>query len=254
MRNPLSSIAVLAVAALLWAAPGCTAVKPTVVAAGPSKTVTQELKITVTSATDSKVMVASPTPERVIRTMQVPNDDPAWPMNVMQVGDTVHYTLWAGIDTMDPLNFWKAVIVAKYKGIRKIHVYINSGGGSAFAGLGFADNILTAIADGFTVTTEANGIVASAAVPIFAVGQHRTSTRGTMFMIHEGKMFKMFAEESRNDLSSQKKMMDMIEDRYNLLLKDHSKLSLEQIANMCAVTTWFTAEEALKFGLVDELK
>jgi ATP-dependent protease ClpP protease subunit len=250
MRNPFPSLIVLTVAAFLWLTTGCATVKPTVFSAVPSKPVAQEIKITVQS--DDKVSVSDA--NRVIRTMEVPNDEPAWPTNVMQVGDTVHYTLWAGIDTMDPLNFWKTVLVAKYKGLCKIHVYINSGGGSAFAGLGFADNILAAIADGFTVTTEANGIVASAAVPIFAVGQYRTSTRGTMFMIHEGKMFKMFAEESRNDLQSQKKMMDMIEDRYNLLLKDHSKLSLDQIAQMCAATTWFTAEEAQKFGLVDEVK
>jgi len=211
-----------------------------------------EVKIIVQSATDAKVEVSDK--DKITRTMEVPNDEPAWPNNVMLIGDTVHYTLWAYIDVSDPLHFWKTVNIARHRGIKKIHLYINSGGGSAFAGLGFADNILTAIADGFTVTTEANGIVASAAVPIFAVGQKRAATKGTMFMLHEGKLFKFFSEESRNDLASQKRMMDLLEDRYNQILKDHSKLTLEQIQAKCAATTWFTAEEALEWGLVDLLR
>lgn len=213
----------------------------------------QEVKITVQSATDAKVSVDKPE-GKINRTMEVPNEDPTWPNNVMLVGDTLHYTLWAYIDTSDPLTFYKTIIVAKHRNINKVHLYINSGGGSAFAGLGFADSMLKAISDGFTITTEANGLVASAAVPIFAVGQKRTATRGTMFMVHEGKLFKLFSEESRSDLQSQKKMMDLIEDQYNSIIANHSKLTIEDIKQKCAATTWFTAEEAQKWGLVDELK
>ena len=75
-------------------------------------------------------------------------------------------------------------------------------------------------------------------------------------MIHEGKLFKFIAEESRADLASQKQMMDLIEERYNRVLAENSrgKLTPKQLAEMCAVTTWFTAAQAQKFGLVDEVK
>lgn len=194
------------------------------------------------------------TAEKVSRTMQVPYEEPQWPAQASAIGDTVYYTLWGGINTVEALNVWKTVQVAQHRKLSKLYIYINSGGGNAFDGLAISDMLLRASAEGISVTTEASGIVASAAVPIFAVGQHRMASEGTVFMIHQGKLFKFVAEEGRDDLLAQQKMMELEESRYNRLLEKHSNLSLEQIEKMCAKTTWFTAAQAKEWKLVDEIK
>jgi len=226
---------------------GCVTVQP--VKQGPA----QEVVVKVVSADGKKVEVDKEV-NKITKTMQIPYDEPVLPGESTQIGDTVFYPIWSYIGTADPLNLKKTLEVMKYKKLKKMHIYINSGGGSAFAGLACADIILAARASGLTIMTEANGLVASAAVPIFVVGRPRVATPGTALMIHEGKLFKLFAEETKSDLNAQKKMMDMTDNRYNKILVDNSNLSLKEIENMISKTSWFTAEEAKSMGFVDDIK
>jgi len=226
---------------------GCVTVQP-VKQAPP-----QEVVVKVVTA-DGKKVDAGKEANKITKTMQIPYDEPVLPGESTQIGDTVFYPIWSYIGTADPLNLKKTLEIMKYKNLKKMHIYINSGGGSAFAGLACADIILAARASGLTIMTEANGLVASAAVPIFVVGRPRIATPGTALMIHEGKLFKLFAEETKSDLNAQKKMMDMTDNRYNKILVDNSKLSLEEIERMISKTSWFTAEEAKGMGFVDEIK
>lgn len=195
------------------------------------------------------------TKDDIIRkTMDIPYLEPEFDATAKQIGDTVYFPVWSFISGNDTLALWKTIQVAKHKKLSKLVIYINSGGGSAFDGLGVCDVILAAQRDGFHVTTEANGLVASAAVPIFAVGDTRISSPGTIFMIHEAALFKFFSEEKKGDLIAQTKMIELLEARYNELIAKRSKLSVAELQAKCKETTWFTASQALEWGLVDKIQ
>ena len=101
---------------------------------------------------------------------------------------------------------------------------------------------------------EASGLIASAAVPIFAVGDVRIASRGTMFMIHQAQLFKYISSEKQDDLIAQSKMLCLLEDRYKSLVASKSNLTVDELTLKMAKTTWFTAQEAFEWGLVDKLK
>ena len=222
------------------------------VTANVVKPVPQEIIIKVQNSTEAKVDVDEK--DTIHKTMVIPYKVPEFSGDAIQIGDMVFYSIWGGISSYEPLNFKKTLEVMKYKGIKKMRLFINSGGGSAFDGLAVADMMKKAIADGVEINTEASGLIASAAVPIFAVGQHRCATMGTMFMVHSAKLYKLFSAEGKADLKAQHKMMTLLEDRYNTVLESHSNLSKKDWADKAEKTTWFTASEALKWGLVDEVK
>ncbi len=187
------------------------------------------------------------------RSMEIKNTEGELSSNAFINGDTCYYTIWGTITKYEVANLWKDLVFMKGKGIKKIYIYLNSGGGSAFDGMAYADQ-LRKIQPKIDVTIQATGIIASAAVPIFAVGGHRIATRSTMFMLHQGKMFKMFAIEGIRELTAQKKMMEMLEQQYTQILVDATNLSFDVLTKMQEVETWFTVEEAKGFGLVDEIQ
>lgn len=193
-------------------------------------------------------------PNIVRKTMDIPYLEPEFDATAKQIGEVVYFPIWSHISGNDTLALWKTISVMKHKKLSKLYIYINSGGGSAFDGLGICDVILSAQQDGFEVTTEANGLVASAAVPIFVVGQKRIASPGTIFMIHEASLFKFISDEKKGDLIAQTKMIELLETRYNELIAKRSKLSVAELQAKCKETTWFTASQALEWGLVDEIK
>jgi len=212
----------------------------------------QEIRLTVNGADLDK----DKSDDIIHKSMQIPYDEPQFPLQATQIGDTVYYKLWGGIGYIDALSMWETLQVAKYRKLTKLWVYINSPGGSAEHGMAIADILLRAQRDGMEVTTEASGVVASAAVPVLAVGEkgRRMAGTGTLFMIHRGKLFKMFAEEGIEDIRSQGEWMKISEARYNGILADHSNLSIEDIENKCARITYFTAQEAKDWGIIDEIR
>ena len=70
------------------------------------------------------------------------------------------------------------------------NLFIISPGGDAFSGLALADQIERVERKGFRVTAHASCIIASAAVPAFAVCDKRLAAPGTIFMVHEATLWK----------------------------------------------------------------
>ena len=210
----------------------------------------QEVVLKIQSATDAKVAID----ESISRTMVVPYDGLEFQAGGIAIGNTLYFPIWSYISGADTLSLWKNIQIAKNQGIKTLHIYINSGGGSGFDGLGISDVIQAAQKDGMRVIMEANGLIASAAVPIFSVGDYRIASRGTMFMIHQAQLFKFFSSEKQDDLIAQSDMLRLLEDRYKCLIASRSKLSVEELTIKMARTTWFTAEQAKEWGLVDEIK
>ena len=169
-------------------------------------------------------------------------------------GDAAYIKIFSGISTSDVTNIWNDFIVLAELEIKKVHIFINSPGGDAFTGLALADEINRAENNGFDITAHASGIVASAAVPIFASCDTRYAAPGTIFMVHEAAMWKWPGRETASDIRSQNDLMVMLQDRYISILVSNSILSEEEWKVMERKTTWFDVEKAVEYGLVDKIE
>jgi len=145
-------------------------------------------------------------------------------------------------------------VLTKTTEIRKLVIFINSPGGDAFSGLALADQIERAKKAGFHVTAHASGIVASAAVPVFAVCSRRLAAPGTIFMVHETSIWKWPGRETASDIRSQNALMELLRNRYIEKLTQYSHLDREAWEELEHKTTWFSAEKAKSYGLVDEIE
>jgi len=166
---------------------------------------------------------------------------------------SVVFNLYSGISVTDFVKLSNDVIkIRDYTDYRTIDLNINSPGGSAFDGLSISD-LINKAQDlwGFTFRAHASGIIASAAIPIFAVCKERYATEGAIFMVHEASLFKWPGRETASDIRTQNKMMGMLQDQYTSYLVSNSKLSKEKWDSLQKETTWFTTKEAIEFGLVD---
>ena len=138
--------------------------------------------------------------------------------------------------------------------IRDARLFIDSPGGDAFSGLALSDVIIAAQKRGWTITGDAMGIIASAAVPIFAVCKPRLAAPGTIFMVHEAALWKWPGRETSSDIRAQNELMVTLQDRYLSYLVNNSNLSLEEWQAKEKATTWFDSEKAKEWGLVDEIR
>ncbi len=161
--------------------------------------------------------------------------------------------LFSGISVADYVKMNDDFIKLRdYTDIRDVTLILNSPGGSAFDGLSIADLIERMQNDnGFTVTVEATGIVASAAVPIFAVCQNREASPGTLFMVHEAALWKWPGRETSSDIIAQGKLMEKLQKRYLDYLVRNSTTPMEKWQAMEKATTWFTVNEAKELGLLE---
>ncbi len=133
-------------------------------------------------------------------------------------------------------------------------LFINSSGGDAFAGLALSDQIERAKRRGFHITSHASGIIASAAVPVFAASDVRLAAPGTIFMVHETSLWKWPGRETASDIRSQNELMLLLRERYIAKLVNHSKLDKAKWEELEDKTTWFSAQKAKDWGLVDKIE
>jgi len=226
-------------------APGCKTV-PVV-----SETARHEVVIKVEPAGAAKAKVG----ESLVRTMTVENDEGHLSSYAFLCGDEAFLKLYSGLTVGDVSSVWNDLTVLRKKTrVRKVSIFLNSPGGDAFSGLALADEIERAEREGFEITIYASGIVASAAVPIFAVCGKRIAAPGTIFMVHETSIWKWPGRETHSDIKSQNELMDLLRERYLGKLAARSKLSAEQWSRMEKKTTWFSARQAKEWGLVDEIR
>ena len=170
-------------------------------------------------------------------------------------GGRLNTYLFSGMSVVDVVNIHKDVSkVEDNTDIRTMRLFINSPGGSAFAGLAIADMINQASSRGWTVEANATGIVASAAVPVFAVCSPRYAAEGTLFMVHEAALWKWPGKETASDIRAQQKLMIVLQDQYLSYLIENSNLDHASWVEKERATTWFTAAEALSWGLVDDIR
>jgi ATP-dependent protease ClpP protease subunit len=141
--------------------------------------------------------------------------------------------------------------------IEKIFLDLNSPGGTIFSGLGIIESLLRAKERGIHVTVQAAGRVASMAVPVMAIGDHRIAAPSTIFMVHPPQMsFRPNTPQSKID--SIKQLTKMLIKVYLDLLNKQTNLNQEEWRELMFDNknegTWFDVKKALRVNLIDEIK
>jgi len=171
------------------------------------------------------------------------------------VMDGVGYTkIFAGISSSDTTRLWNDWTIFLKTDVMEVDIFLNSGGGGAFDGIAIARHIMNFRNKGMTMRIHASGIVASAAIPILAAGSERFALKGTIFMVHEAALWKWPGKETASDIRAQAELMNLIRDSYMDILAETTTTSVKSWKAMEGVTTWFNADRAKEFGLIDHIE
>jgi len=132
---------------------------------------------------------------------------------------------------------------------KDIQLYVNSPGGSVYAGLGIYDTMQYVTPDIATICT---GLAASMAAVLLAGGESgkRSALPHSRIMIHQ-PMSGMQGQASDMEISL-KQTLAVKKDLYDILSK-HSGQKYEKIEKDSDRDFWMIAEDAKKYGLIDEV-
>lgn len=132
---------------------------------------------------------------------------------------------------------------------KDVLLYINSPGGSVYAGMGIYDTMQYVRPDVATICT---GLAASMGAVLLAGGQKgkRTALKHSRIMIHQPLGG---AGGKASDIEISAKHILELRDELYQVLAEHSGKSVEQIAKDSDRDYWMRAEEALDYGLIDEV-
>lgn len=128
-----------------------------------------------------------------------------------------------------------------------IHIYINSFGGSIFAGLSVMDEILNSK---LPITTIIDGCCASAATLFSVVGKRRLMKAHSYMLIHQlSSIFWGKHAEFKDEMENLDRLMKMIKTTY----KEYTKLPMKKLEEILSHDLWLDSKTCLEYGLVDEI-
>lgn len=162
-------------------------------------------------------------------------------------GDICKYP-WEEIGETSSVTFSKQL--ATLRDVKKLELKINSPGGDVFEAVAMYHEIKR-FAQGKEVTAYIDGMAASAATLLTLAANKTIMGKGCYFMIHNPLMYMGYAnvEEMNEAIEHLNKTKENLLDLY----VEKCKLSREEIAEKMDKTTWYTAEEALQAGFIDEI-
>ncbi len=132
---------------------------------------------------------------------------------------------------------------------RDVQMFINSPGGSIFAGLGIYDTMQYIGPDVATICT---GMAASMGAVLLAAGTKgkRSGLTHSRVMIHQplGGM-----QGQARDMEISYKLIKQLGDELYQILADHSGVDKAQVEKDCDRDYWMTSVEAKEYGLIDEV-
>ena len=132
---------------------------------------------------------------------------------------------------------------------RDIQLYINSPGGSVYAGLGLYDTMQFVSPDIATICT---GMAASMAAVLMAAGApgKRTALKHSRIMMHQPSAGAM---GQASDVEITVNEIRKVKQELYEVLSYHTGQTIEKIAKDSNRDYWMTAPEAKEYGLVDEV-
>jgi len=132
---------------------------------------------------------------------------------------------------------------------RDIQMYINSPGGSVYAGLGIYDTMQFISNDVATICT---GMAASMAAVLLVAGTEgkRAALPHSRVMIHQPSGG---AQGQQSDIEITYHEITKLKNELYQIIADHSGASFQKVWDASDRDHWMIAEEAKEFGMVDEI-
>ncbi len=132
---------------------------------------------------------------------------------------------------------------------RDIQMYINSPGGSVYAGLGIYDTMQFINPDVSTICT---GIAASMGAILLCAGVSgkRTALKHARIMLHQPSGA---IGGQASDIGITAREIKKIKHELYEVITHHSGKDMETVAKDCDRDFWMTAQEGKEYGLVDEV-
>ena len=132
---------------------------------------------------------------------------------------------------------------------RDIQMYINSPGGSVYAGLGIYDTMQYITPDVATICT---GMAASMGAVLLCAGQEgkRTALPHSRVMIHQPLGG---AQGQASDIEITAREILKLKDELYQIIAKHSGQTIEKVNQDSDRDYWMKAEEAKAYGMVDEV-
>ncbi len=132
---------------------------------------------------------------------------------------------------------------------KDIQIYMNSPGGSVYAGLGIYDTMQYIKPDVATICT---GMAASMGAVLLCAGAEgkRSALKHSRVMIHQplGGF-----QGQASDIEIHAKEILYLKDKLNKIMAHHTGQSVDSIANDTDRDNFMSAEESVKYGLVDKM-
>jgi ATP-dependent Clp protease protease subunit len=141
------------------------------------------------------------------------------------------------------------LFLASTDSARDIQIYINSPGGSVYAGLGIYDTMQFIAPDVATICT---GMAASMAAVLLSAGEKgkRSGLTHSRVMIHQPMGG---AQGMASDIEiTAREILILKEELYRILAK-HSGQTYEKIHEDSDRDYWMKADKALEYGMIDEI-
>jgi ATP-dependent Clp protease protease subunit len=141
------------------------------------------------------------------------------------------------------------LLMAKEDPEEEIRVFINTGGGDMYAMFAIHDIIRSIPCP---VHTIGMGHIESAGTLLLACGKKRSIYEHTVIMLHEP----YFSSDEVNidGLKKELAINKVMRDKMLLLLSKYLQVDLKQLeSDLASGDKLFTAEEAVKYGLADEV-
>lgn len=158
-----------------------------------------------------------------------------------EVADGIGYrAIVSIIDISDAASLYREIRDLKRLGIKEVHFYINSPGGVLFDSMAIYDAIKRLSNEGVVTVAEIEGGCMSSAVLVAAACSYRTAAPHCNFLVH-------------NVSGGTEKDLPTFCRKYAEILAENSNLTADEWEAKMEAETWFTAQEALEWGLIDEI-
>lgn len=132
---------------------------------------------------------------------------------------------------------------------KDISIYLNSPGGSVYAGLGIYDTMQFIGSDVGTICT---GMAASMAAVLLVAGAKgkRSALRHSRVMIHQPMGG---AQGQASDIEITAREIQKLKKELYTIIADHSGNDFERIEKDSDRDYWMTSQEALEYGMIDRI-
>lgn len=132
---------------------------------------------------------------------------------------------------------------------KDISIYLNSPGGSVYAGLGIYDTMQFINSDVATICT---GMAASMAAVLLVAGANgkRSALKHSRVMIHQPMGG---AQGQASDIEITAREIQKLKKELYTIIADHSGNQFERIEKDSDRDYWMTSQEALDYGMIDKV-